>query len=88
MWRERLAEHYPDRAERIMRLIREARGGKEYDSKFYRRMVGEGPYAEMISRRFESACKRLRLQPRQERAILNSELFEVPPEGKRQLLLL
>lgn len=82
LWREWLAEHYADRAERIMRHIREARGGREYDSKFHSRMVGEGPYAELISRRFELACKRLHLQPRREQAIVNSELFEVLPEEK------
>ena len=88
LWREWLVEHYPDRAGRIMRHIRETRGGKEYDSKFHRRMVGEGPYAELISRRFELTCKRLRLQPIRERAIVNSELFEVPPEDETQLSLL
>ena len=88
LWREWLAEHYPDRAKRIMRHIREARGGKEYDSKFYRRMVGVGPYAELINQRFELACKTLRLQPRREQTIVNSELFAVPKEEKRQLSLL
>ena len=61
LWREWLAEHYPDRAERVMRHVREARGGKDYDSRFHQRMVGEGPYADLIARRFEIACRRLHL---------------------------
>ena len=87
LWREWLAEFYPDRAERIMRHIREARGGKEYDGEFYRRMIGEGPFAELIGQRFKVACQRLSLQRRRERATLNSDLFEVPSEEKTQLSL-
>ena len=39
LWREWLDQHYPDRASRIMRHIREARGGQEYDAQFGRLAV-------------------------------------------------
>jgi DNA repair photolyase len=80
LWREWLAEHYPDRAERIMRHIREARGGKDYDGQFHRRMVGEGPYAELIARRFELACQRLDLRQGRAEHQLDCGQFRPPPE--------
>lgn len=58
---EWLAAHFPDRAERIMSRLREMHGGKEYDATWHKRMRGEGPYAEMVARRFEIAIKRLGL---------------------------
>ncbi len=56
-----LAQHYPDRADRIMARLREMHGGKEYDATWHRRMRGEGPYAEMVAQRFDVAAKRLGL---------------------------
>ncbi|MDA1098320.1 MAG: PA0069 family radical SAM protein [Proteobacteria bacterium] len=92
LWREWLAVHYPDRAERIMRHIREARGGKDYDSQFHQRMVGAGPYAELITRRFELACRRLGLGLGREEHQLDCGQFRAPPKpasaGDGQLLLL
>ena len=42
LFREWLAEHYPDRAGHVMSLINQARGGKDYDSQFGVRMRGGG----------------------------------------------
>ncbi len=42
------AEHYPERKERAFALLRQARQGRENDSRFGHRFRGEGPYAEMI----------------------------------------
>lgn len=58
---EWLAAHFPDRAGRIMSRLREMHGGKEYDATWHKRMRGEGPYAEMVARRFDLAIKRLGL---------------------------
>lgn len=58
---EWLAQHYPDRAERIMARLREMHGGKSYDAAWHRRMRGEGPYAEIVAQRFSLASKRLGL---------------------------
>ena len=59
LFREWLAEHYPDRAGRVMERIRDTRGGKDYDSAFGRRMRGTGPVAELLAKRFRLAVRRL-----------------------------
>jgi len=53
-----LRQHYPARAERVLNLIREMRGGKLNDPRFGERMRGEGPYARLLAARFEAACRR------------------------------
>ncbi len=53
-----LRQHYPSRAERVLNLIREMRGGKLNDPLFGERMRGEGPYARLLAARFEAACRR------------------------------
>ena len=60
IWREWLQLHYPDRAAHVMSLIRQMRGGKDYDSAFGTRMRGGGPFAELIAQRFAKAHARLR----------------------------
>jgi hypothetical protein len=44
-----------------MALVRQMRGGKDYDATWNTRMKGTGPYAEMMARRFHMAVKRLGL---------------------------
>src|SRR6185437_6140465 len=61
LFREWLMANYPDRASHVFKLIRETRGGKDYDSTWGKRMKGTGPYAWMIGRRFELACDKLGL---------------------------
>ncbi|WED44443.1 PA0069 family radical SAM protein [Legionella cardiaca] len=61
LFKEWLATHFPQRAEHIMSLIRQMRGGKEYDSTFGTRMRGEGEFANLIETRFRLACKRFQL---------------------------
>ncbi|TXH77329.1 MAG: PA0069 family radical SAM protein [Lysobacteraceae bacterium] len=58
VWREWLTLHYPDRAAHVMSLIRQMRGGKDYDSAYGKRMRGEGPFADLIAMRFAKAHKR------------------------------
>ena len=77
IWREWLRLHYPDRAEHVMSLIRQMRGGKDYDSAFGSRMRGQGPFADLIAMRFAKARKRFgygQLPP------LRGDLF-VPPRA-------
>jgi DNA repair photolyase len=59
IWREWLQLHYPERAQHVMSLIQQMRGGKDYDSAFGKRMRGEGPFADLIAMRFAKAHKRL-----------------------------
>jgi DNA repair photolyase len=56
---EWLKEHFPDRAAHVFKLVRDTRGGKDYDSTWGLRQTGTGPVAWMIGRRFEVACERL-----------------------------
>jgi DNA repair photolyase len=59
LFREWLIENFPDRYRHVISLIRQTRGGKDYDSTWGKRMTGSGPIAWMIGRRFEVACERL-----------------------------
>jgi DNA repair photolyase len=59
LFREWLAENFPDRERHVFKLIQDTRGGKDYDSTWGKRMTGSGPIAWMIGRRFEVACERL-----------------------------
>jgi len=59
LFREWLIENFPDRYRHVISLIRQTRGGKDYDSTWGKRMTGSGPIAWMIGRRFEIACERL-----------------------------
>jgi DNA repair photolyase len=82
---EWLKANYPDRASHVMKLIRDMRGGKDYDSTFGKRMKGSGPYAWMIGRRFEQHCAKLGLN--QERVALTTEYFHPPRPRAEQLSL-
>jgi DNA repair photolyase len=59
LFREWLIENFPDRYRHVVNLIRETRGGKDYDPTWGKRQTGTGPIAWMIGRRFEVACQRL-----------------------------
>ena len=67
----------------MFKLIRDTRGGKDYDSTFGRRMKGEGPYAWMIGRRFETACEKLGLN--RDKITLATEHFIAPRARAKQL---
>ena len=86
LFREWLAEHYPDRAAHVMSLIRDMRGGRDYDPRFGTRMRGTGPYAQLLGNRFRLACRRLNLNS-QPRAPLDTTLFRPPGRAGAQLQL-
>lgn len=58
LFREWLEAHCPDRARRVMSLVRQSRGGRDYDAAWGRRQRGTGEYAALIARRFEVAQRR------------------------------
>jgi DNA repair photolyase len=70
VFEERLRASLPLRADRVIRRIKETRGGKMYDARFSVRGKGEGPYAEAIGALFEQTCAKLGLNsgPRHEEA--------------------
>jgi DNA repair photolyase len=59
LFRDWLAVHAPLKAERVMNRLRDCRGGRDNDSRFGSRMRGEGEYADLISRRFRIAHRKL-----------------------------
>lgn len=61
MFRQWLAQHYPERAARVMARMQEMRGGKDYDADFATRMKGQGVWADLLRQRFHKACARLGL---------------------------
>ena len=61
LFRDWLAIHYPLRAEHVMSIVRQIRGGKDNESQFGVRMGGQGEFADLIRKRFAIACKRLGL---------------------------
>ncbi|MHC2409429.1 DNA repair photolyase [Bradyrhizobium diazoefficiens] len=73
LFREWLMANYPDRYRHVFTLIRDMRGGRDYDAKWGERMKGTGPMAWTIGRRFEIACDRLGLNKR--RAKLTMDHF-------------
>ncbi len=86
LFRQWLDEQAPDRAARVIKLMREMRGGRDYDANFGRRMTGTGPYARMIAKRFAAACRRLGLNER--RLDLDTGQFRRPAAPGAQLSLL
>jgi len=61
VFEERLRQNLPLRAERVLGRVREARGGKLYDSRWGVRGRGEGRYAEAARALFESTARRVGL---------------------------
>ncbi len=85
LFREWLAANFPDRERHVFALIRQTRGGKDYDATFGKRMTGGGPYAWMIRKRFETACARLGLNVN--KTTLTTEHFKPPHARGEQLSL-
>ena len=83
IFHEWLATHYPDRATRIINHLRDMRGGKDYDARWFQRGRGEGPYADLIAQRFSKALKRLKFNGK--RLSLRTDLFRVPPKPGDQM---
>jgi DNA repair photolyase len=85
LFREWLMANYPDRYRHVFTLIRDMRGGRDYDSQWGTRMKGTGPIAWMIGRRFEIACDKLGLNKR--RSKLTTDHFAKPKPSGQQLSL-
>ncbi|AMM14576.1 radical SAM protein [Burkholderia sp. PAMC 28687] len=83
LFKDWLAAHFPDRAERVMGRVRDMRGGKDYDSDFAKRMKGEGLWADMLKQRFDHAARRLVLNQRH-RGILNMSAFRRGESAPKQ----
>ncbi len=82
---EWLQHHTPLKAKHVMSVIRNLRGGKDYEAKFGERMRGKGPFADLVNKRFELATKRLGLNKMQSE--LDCSQFRVPLRSGDQLSL-
>ena len=81
IFQEWLAQHYPQRAERVMARVREMRGGRDNDSSFGTRMTGVGVWADLVRQRFHKSCKRLGLN--RGRHELDLSQFRRPGQSSR-----
>jgi DNA repair photolyase len=89
LFREWLDVHYPERARKVMSIVREMRGGRDNDPNFHSRFNPQGVWADLIRARFKLACKRVGIgqgkdRPRFE---LDGSRFR-PPQRDGQLSLL
>ncbi|WP_394664271.1 PA0069 family radical SAM protein [uncultured Sphingomonas sp.] len=78
LFRAWLAEHFPDRAGKVMAIIQSLRGGRDNDPDFFTRMKGQGPWAELLRVRFHRACRLHGLN--RDRPLLDISQFR-PPSG-------
>ncbi len=81
-----LAEHVPERRERVLHRIRETRSGRISDSRFGHRGRGEGEYARQIAALFHAAARKYGI----DRPVpaLSAAAFRRPPAAGDQLPLL
>jgi len=86
LFEEWLRTHAPNRADRVLSLVRQSRDGALYRSGFADRMTGTGPYAETLRARFRASVRRYGLTGR--RWDLRTDLFRPPPRPGEQLTLL
>lgn len=86
LFRDWVADAYPDRAARIMARVQELHGGQDYDAEFGRRMTGQGQWAALMKQRFDLACKRIGLA--KSLPPLRNDLFAPPVQVGDQLSLL
>ena len=76
LFQDWLQQHVPLRAEHVMSLIRQSRGGEHNDSRFSVRMKGQGLISRLLNDRFQKACRNLGFN--QQDFILDSNHFCVP----------
>jgi DNA repair photolyase len=86
LFREWLAEHFPDRASHVMSQVRAMRGGRDNDPQFGTRMHAVGPLAGLIRQRFHLACRKLGF-PEERGGALPTHLFRAPLRTTPQMSL-
>ena len=85
LFRAWLDTHFPDRAEKVMAIIRSLRDGRDNDPDFFTRMQGSGPWAELMRSRFRIALRKHGLGHM--RLDLRTDLFRPPERGGQMRLL-
>jgi len=82
-----LHAHFPERAGKVIGLIRQCRDGRLNDAQFGRRFTGMGPIAGLLQQRFELAAKRLGLLRQDAGWELDTSRFRAPCPAGAQLSL-
>lgn len=85
VFREWLRHHLPLKADHVMSVLQQMRGGRDYEAGFGTRMRGRGPFADLLAQRFRLACRRQGMDAALPR--LDCDRFRVPPRGGDQLSL-
>jgi len=85
IFREWLLMHYPDRVKHVMSLVRDTRGGKDYNSAWGERQTGEGAYATLMQQRMARAKERYGLDKKS--VPLRVDLFMPPQVDDAQMSL-
>ncbi len=89
LFEEWLTLHLPDRAKKVLALVRQTRAGQLYDSRFGKRQTGTGVYADLLAQRFRMAAARHGMDgTRVVSQALDCTQFRVPATESRQLELL
>jgi DNA repair photolyase len=89
LFEEWVHQHFPDRARKVLALIRQTRAGALYQARFGERQVGSGAYAELLARRFQVTLARLGLDRGNVGAQkLDCSHFRAPNAPAKQLALL
>ncbi|MEL1250114.1 PA0069 family radical SAM protein [Aurantiacibacter gilvus] len=85
LFREWLDTHFPDRADKVMAIVRSVRKGRDNDPQFFSRMRPSGVWAELFRSRFRIACRRAGLGKAS--FPLKTDAFRQPESGLQRRLL-
>ncbi len=83
LFEEWLQSDHPDRARKVMSLVRQIRHGENYNASFGERMTGDGPVAEVLRQRFHLAVKKFGLD--QPWTALDVSQFVPPRKPSQQM---
>lgn len=76
LFQDWLQQYFPLKANHVMSLVKQSRGGKAYQSGFGKRMRGEGVFADILASRFKRSCRKLGMSG--ERSGFRTDLFQIP----------
>lgn len=86
LFRDWLNAHEPLKAQHVMSLLNQMRGGRDNDPRFGFRQSGMGVYAQLLAKRFATACQRIGLN-QGERYALDTRQFVRPGQSGAQMSL-
>lgn len=89
LFREWLDVHYPDRAGKVMSIVRSIRNGRDNDPDFFTRMKPTGVWADLFRARFRIACRKAGIGTGKDSPKFELDCSQfVPPEVGGQMRLL